>query len=202
MNIYLNTQTILFAITGAILLSSCKKDNNGGAPPAPQKPKVGTTWTYRYYTFYENGGLATTGTITYKAKIEETIGGENWLRINDLGPDTTVYLMKEKAGGLYQYTNNNSYLLCKNPASLNETYNTFNKGSAEDFQVLGVNFTLPTDIGDVVANYYEGTKNGNLIDQIWYNANAWIVRHQVFRKFPMGTVYYKYSAMFLQQIIY
>lgn len=163
---------------------------------------MGTTWTYRYYTFYENGGLATTGTITYKAKIEETIGGENWLRINDLGPDTTVYLMKEKAGGLYQYTNNNSYLLCKNPASLNETYNTFNKGSAEDFQVLGVNFTLPTDIGDVVANYYEGTKNGNLIDQIWYNANAWIVRHQVFRKFPMGTVYYKYSAMFLQQIIY
>lgn len=188
----------------AILLVSCQKESggNGNGNNTGQKPKVGTTWTYRYYTYYQNGGLATSAIIRYKASSEETLGGEKWLKIIEMGPDTTVYFLKEKTGGLYQYANNASNLFCKNPASLNETYTSFNAGSSEDFTVLGVNQVLPTDIGDVPANYYEGRKSGDLIDQFWFNANAWILRHQAYRKLPMGADFFKYKALFLQAIEY
>ncbi len=195
-------RTILPVIAWVYMLMSCQKESGDSNNNNNQKPKLGTTWIYRFHTYYSNGGLATSGTITYKAKSEETINGEKWLKITDVAADTTVYLLKEKTDGLYQYTNNNAYLFCKNPAVLNETYTTYNRGFVEDFKVLGINENLPTDIGDVVVNYYEGSKEGNLIDQIWYNTNAWIVRHQVYRKFPMGTDYYKQSALFLQEITY
>lgn len=91
--------------------------------------------------------MATSQVITHKAKSEENIGGEKWLKIADVGADTTVYFLNTKAGGLYQYTNNNSYLLCKHPAVVNDTYNTFNNGSAEGFTVKTANDTLPTGIG-------------------------------------------------------
>lgn len=188
----------------AITLLSCQKesDNNGNGNNTNQKPKVGTTWTYRYYTYYQNGGLATSATIRYKAISEETLGGESWLKIIEMGPDTTVYYLKEKTGGLHQYANNTSNLFCKNPASLNETYTTFNAGSAEDFTVQGVNQVLPTDIGDVPSNYYEGRKSGDLIDQVWFNANAWILRHHVFKKLPMGTDFFRFKSLFLQELVY
>ncbi len=194
----------LLPALATLLLLSCQKEsgNNGNGNNTNQKPKLGTTWTYRYYTFYTNGGLATTSVVRYKAVAEETLGGEKWLKINEMGPDTTVYYLNEKTGGLYQYANNASQLFCKNPASLNETYTTYNRGSSEDFTVMGVGQVLPTDIGDIPANYYEGRISGELIDQYWYNANAWIVRHQLYRKFPMGTTYYKYSALFIQEIAY
>jgi hypothetical protein len=196
---FLTFRNLLLA--GAVMagIVSCKKDPDPGTNN--QKPKVGTTWTYIYYTYYNNGGLATSGIVTHKAVSEEMLGGEAWLKIKDVAADTVVYWLKEKTGGLYQYTNNSSYILCKSPATLNDTYTTFNKGSAEDFVVKDVNLTLPTNIGDVVVNYYEGSKNGELLDQIWYNSNAWIVRHQVYRKPPLG-VNYKYSALFIQSITY
>ena len=197
---FLTFRTIL--LTGFILsmITSCKKDPDNPGTTA-QKPKVGTTWTYNYYTYYNTGGLATSGIMTHKAVSEEMLGGETWLKIKDVADDTVLYWLKEKTGGLYQYTNNASYVLCKSPATLNETYNTFNKGSAESFIVKDVNLTLPTGIGDVVVNYYEGSKNGELADQIWYNANAWIVRQQGYRKPPLG-VNYKYSALFIRSITY
>ncbi len=202
MKIYRNIKFVVPFLLVITLVSCQKESGNNNNNNTNQKPKVGTTWTYRYYTYYQNGGLATSATIRYKASSEETLGGEKWLKIIEMGPDTTVYYLKEKTGGLYQYANNASNLFCKNPASLNETYTSFNAGSSEDFTVLGVNQVLPTDIGDVPANYYEGRKSGDLIDQVWFNANAWILRHQVYKKFPMGVDFFKYKALFLQEIVY
>ncbi|MFZ1369919.1 MAG: hypothetical protein WAR78_06040, partial [Ferruginibacter sp.] len=130
----------LFTVLGACMISSCQKEIDGivnGATTAPanQKPKLGTTWIYRYNTFYSFGGLLSSKFVTLKAKTEEVHGGETWLNIVDMDADTTVYLLNTKTGGLYQYANNNSYLFCKYPAAVNDTYNTFNKGEFEDFTV-------------------------------------------------------------------
>lgn len=201
----INYIMLLFSFSG-ILLISCQKEItdlvNGNINPANQKPKLGTLWTYRYYTYYAYGGVATSGIIMHKAKTEETIGGEKWLNIVDVNTDTTVYLLNEKTGGLYQYTNNASYLFCKNPASVNDAYTTFFEGGTEDFIVKAVKDTLPTGIGDIPVNYYEGYRGTQLVDLLWYNTNAWIVRKIQYRKPPLGTLFYKYSALFIDNIVY
>lgn len=189
----------------ACIFLSCQKEagNNGnGNNNNTQKPKVGTTWTYTYYTYYPTGGLDKTATLTYKATAEETLGGEKWLKITHTGPDTVVYYLREKTDGLYQYANSNPYLLCKNPATVNETYTSYNSGSSEDFKVLTVNETIQTSLGDIKANSYEGRKSGNLIDLFWFNTNAWIVKHTVYRKFAGATDFYKYSDLFISAIVY
>jgi hypothetical protein len=190
-----------------ILLLSCQKEldwnTNGAITPAEQKPKVGTIWTYRYYTYYSYGQLATSQILNYKAKTEETIGGEKWLKIVNVLTDTTVYLLNTKSGGLYQYTNNNSYLLCKYPALVNDTYTTFNEGTSEDFTVRGVDDSLATGIGDVPLNYYEGVKGGDIIDLLWYNNHAWIVWKYQYKRTPAPAFrYYLYSKMFIDNIVY
>lgn len=181
-----NTSRILSIIFfGGLVLTSCQKEINGepgtGMVNTKQKPKVGTTWTYNYYVFNQNGGLHTSEIIIHRAKAEVILGGEKWLQIVDLAADTTVYLLNEKPGGLYQYTNNSSNLLCKFPATVNDSYITFNEGSTENFTVKAVNDTLPTGIGNVPANYYEGVKGLYLIDLIWYNEYGWIVRKTQYR---------------------
>lgn len=186
-----------FILTGII---ACKGDPP--PTPTPEKPKVGTTWTYTYYTYYTNGGIATSGTMTHKAVNEVTLGGETWLTIKDVAADTVVYYLKEKTGGLYQYTDNNSHLFLKSPATLNESYTTRNRNTVMQYTVKGVNSSLPTNIGDVIVNFYEGYIGVDLIEEIWFNANAWIVRHQVYRKHPLGLNFYKYSALFIQDIDY
>ncbi|MGQ0739260.1 MAG: hypothetical protein ACT4OJ_09395 [Bacteroidota bacterium] len=193
-----------FMITAVITITllSCQKENEGDGTAAGLKPKVGTTWTYSYYTYYSYGGVATTKTVTWKAISEETLGGEKWLKINELGVDTTVYLLREKSDGLYQYINNSANLFCKNPTSPNDTYTSYHRDSVYFFKVSGAGITLPTNIGDIKVNFYEGRKSVNLIDEIWFNANAWIVRHQFYRKAPLATDYYKYSALFIRDITY
>lgn len=197
---------LLLFMAGGIMIISCQKELRGIiADPAVAvlKPKVGTVWIYRYYTYRSiDGGIATSDIVKYVAQNEKIITGEKWLNIVEVGPDTTVYFLQENIDGLYQYTNNNKYLFCKFPAVLNDTYNSFNRGSAEDFIVKGTNDTLTTGIGDVPVNFYEGNKGGLLKDWIWYHKNAWIVRHYVFLKFPLGVVTYRYSGMFLQSIVY
>lgn len=196
-----------------LFFNSCQKEvdyeitSGGTTPPVVQKPKLGTVWTYRYYTFYSlGGGLATSEILVYKAKSEEVFGGEKWLRVVDVATDTTVFLLKEKPDGLYQYINNGANLLCKYPASINDTYNTFYSGETEDFIVKGVNDTLATDIGNIPTNYYETFKDAHLIDQLWYNQNVWIVWRQVNRKGiripPPSTLYFKYSTLYLYSIVY
>jgi hypothetical protein len=189
---------VLFA---ALVLASCKKDDDGGGGTVNQKPKVGTVWVYSYYTYHQNGGIATSKTITWKAIAQETIGGEQWLRVNEQGVDTTVYLLRERSNGLYQYKNNSAQLFCKNPANLNETYTSFYRDTTLTFRVANAAFTLPTNIGDIKANYYEALRNGNLTDEFWFNENAWIVRQQSYRKPALGS-YYKQSAHFIQSVVY
>ncbi len=193
-------------ITGAFSLMSCQKELdglNGGGGVINQKPKLGTTWTYRYYTYNIDGSLHTTEIVTHKAKSEETINGEKWLRIVDVAADTLIYLLNEKTGGLYQYTNSNSYLLCKFPAMLNDTYSTYNEGTPEDFIVKGVNDTLPTGIGNIPVNYYEGFKGPQIIDLIWYNEYAWIVRKIQYRnRSRLIPFFYKYYVFYLDNIVY
>ncbi len=196
--------TLLIVVSAIV---SCQKEidglTDGAINPADQKPKVGTIWTYRFYTYYSYGPLATSKIIYYKAKSEETIGGEKWLKIVDMDADTTAYFLNTKTDVLYQYTNNNPYLLCKYPAALNDTYNSYNDGSAETFTVKGVNDTLATGIGDIPLNYYEGVKTGYIIDLIWYNKNAWIVwETRYFKSIDPPLRYYLYSKMFLDNIVY
>ncbi len=188
------------------VFASCQKEVDGNMSaviiPADQKPKVGTRWIYFYTTYYSYGGVRSVQKLTYKAKNEETLGGEKWLYIVDVATDTTVYYLNVKTGGLYQYTNNSSYLLCKYPAAVNDTYNTFNDGGMEDFTVKAVNDTIPTGIGNIATHYYEGVKNSVIIDFIWYNNKAWIVREIIWRKFPISNVYYRYSTMYIDDILY
>ncbi len=200
---------IIIALTaGCFLISSCQKELDGeilgiSGPPVVLKPKVGTEWTYLYYTYLSlNGGIHTSATIKYRAKEEKLIAGEKWLNIVETGVDTTVYLLQEKADGLYQYTNNAPYLLCKIPAVLNTSYNTFNRGAAENFTVKGVQDSLATNIGYIPVNFYEGSKAGVVTDQLWYHENAWIVRHYGFRKAMLGTTYFKDFGYFLMYITY
>lgn len=199
---------LCFYLISAIGFSlSCQKEvdgtTEGAILPANQKPKLGTQWTYNYTTYLATGGVQESKTLTLKAKSEQSHGGENWLNIVDTETDTTVYLLKTKTGGLFQYTNNNAHLLCKYPASLNDSYTTFNQGETEDFIVKGVNDSLATGIGVVASNYYEGTKNGFIIDYIWYNDNAWLVRQiKWIKKPPPSTAYYRRSTLYIQSIIY
>ena len=203
----------LILITGLILLNSCQKEINGssnstgtgGGGLTGMKPKLGTIWTYRYYTYYPilGGGVRTSGILKLKAKTEEIFLGEKWLNVVDVDADTTFYYLQEKADGLYQYANSNAYLLCKFPAVVNDAYTTFNNGSAEDFIVKSVQDTLATGVGNIPVNFYEGTKLSYLIDQFWYNTNAWIVKKQFYLKAPPPSpLYYKYSAMFIESIVY
>lgn len=187
----------------SLLFSSCQKENKGNNNNnnTAQKPKVGTTWVYSYYTYYNTGGVASTKTVTYKAVSEVTLGGETWLKINETVVDTTVYYLKEKADGLYEYANNTANLFCKEPAAGGQTYTSFHNGATENFTVVSAGITLPTNLGDIKVNYYEGRKNGEQADDIWYNTSAWIVKHQGYRKPPLGTNY-KYSALFIQSITY
>ena len=194
-----------------ISINACQKEinntsNGGGIVTTAQKPKLGTRWTYRYYTYYGygSGGLATSAIIELKAKSEDVLNGEKWLNIVDMATDTTVFLLNEKTGGLYQYTNSKSYLFCKDPAVVNDTYNTFNNGGPENFVVKNVKDTLITGIGNIPTNYYEGSKDGYIVDQVWYNENAWIVKKQVYHLYtPLGAInYYRYSTLFLDKIVY
>jgi len=73
----------------------------------------------------------------------------------------------------------------------------------EDFTVKGVNDTIPTGIGNVATHYYEGVKNGDIIDFIWFKKNAWIVREIIWRRLPApATAYYRYSTLYIDNILY
>jgi hypothetical protein len=208
MKIYSLYFFILLVASSAFI--SCQKeidgitDGSNPVTPVNQKPKVGTVWIYQYTSYNTPGGPAHPKIITHRAQSEETLGGEKWLKIVDVEPDTVVYYLNTKTEGLYQYTNNNPYLLCKYPALVNDTYNTFNEGAAESFTVRGVNDTTATGIGDIPLSRYEGVKTGDIIDMIWYNKNAWIVWDYQYKRvlIPPFSVYYLYSKMFLESIVY
>jgi hypothetical protein len=198
-------------IIGSSVIVSCQKEIDGTIAggtvipvPANQKPKVGTIWTYQYNWFNAPGSPTNSKIVTHRAQSEVILGGEKWLKIVDVEPDTVVYYLNTKTDGLYQYTNNNPYLLCRYPATVNDTYTTFNGGSTEFFTVRGVNDTLSTGLGDIPLSKYEGVKNSDIIDLIWYNKNAWIVWRYLYKRLIISpfTVYYRYSEMYIVSIVY
>lgn len=194
------------------MLFSCQKEIDGlidgsGVTTLPviQKPKVGTLWTYRYYWYNSPGGFTNFKIVNHMAVSEETLGSEKWLKITDVETDTVVYFLKNRTDSLYQYANNNAYLFCKYPAAINDTYNTFNEGSVENFTVRGVNDSSATEIGNIPLTKYEGVKTGFIIDEIWYNKSAWIVwkyQYKVIPLSPFPPLRYLYSRMFLRNIVY
>ena len=201
----------LLLVSAFSLFVSCQKEidgtivgGGGGVIPTNQFPKVGTTWTYHYNYWNTPGGFTNVKMIQHRAVSEETLGGEKYLKIVDVETDTLVYYLNTKNDGLYQYTNSNSYLLCKYPAIVGDTYNTFNAGSTELFTVRGVNDTLATGIGDIPLSKYEGVKNSDIIDVIWYNKNAWIVWKYRYIRTGISPfdVYYLKNQMFIDNIVY
>jgi hypothetical protein len=197
-------------ITALTLLVSCQKEidgtivGGGGVIPANQFPKVGTVWTYRYNWWNSAGGATNTKYVYHRAQKDTTLGGETWLKIVDVDADTTVYFLKTKPDGLYQYTNNNAYLLCKYPATVGDMYNTFNEGSTESFTVRGINDTSATGVGDIPLSKYEGVKGGRIIDEIWYNKNGWIIWKYQYKVFglAMFPIYHPLNRMFIDNIVY
>jgi hypothetical protein len=201
-------------ITGMTILVSCQKEidgtiipggGGGGGNPANQFPRLGTTWTYRYEWYNTPGGPTNTKVINHKAKTEETLGGETWLKIVDVETDTTVYYLKIRNDGLYQYTNNASYLFFKYPATVGDFYSTYNGGGPEDFTVRSMNDSVSTGIGRIPLSNYEGVKGGYIIDVYQYNKNAWIVwqfRYILVPVPPFPPVYTLYSRLFLENIVY
>jgi hypothetical protein len=199
----------LFMILGGCLMSSCQKEIDGTiggtiVPPADQQPRVGTLWIYQYYWNNGAGNPTHFKSVSHRAKSEEILGGEKWLKIVDVETDTTVYFLNTKPDGLYQYANSNPYLLCKYPAAVNDSYTTFNGGATEFFTVRGVNDTIPTALGSIPLSRYEGVKTGYIIDVLWYNKNAWIVWQHQYRLVSVSPapIYYLYSRMFIESIVY
>lgn len=199
---------VLSVLLSAVTMISCQKEIDGtvfqgGVNPTTLTPRVGTTWTYRYYIFHQDGSLYQASIMTFKAKSEDTIAGQKWLRIVDVNTDTTVWLMQPKADGLYQYTGNNVSLFCKEPASVGDVYNTYNDGFPETFYVRTMKDTTATGIGNIPLNYYEGYRSNLRVDLIWYNKNAWIVWKTQYRnRAIVGFFWYKHSSLFLDQIVY
>jgi hypothetical protein len=200
-------------IVAVTLFVSCQKEidgtivsggGSGGGLPANQYPKVGTIWTYRYNWWNSAGGTTNTKIIYHKAVKDTSLGGETWLKIMDVETDTTVYFLKTKTDGLYQYTNSNAYLLCKYPATIGDTYNSFNEGSAESFTVRGVNDSAATGIGNIPLSKYEGVKGGIIIDVIWYNKNGWIIWKYQYKVFglAMFPIYHLLNQMYIDNIVY
>jgi hypothetical protein len=212
-------KTVFIILLTGLLFSSCQKevdgsiDGGGSVVPVKQKPKVGTVWTYRYYTYYAfpAGGLATSEILQYKAKSEDVIAGEKWLNIVDTRNDSTAYLFQEKTDGLYRYVNNKSYLYCKSPAALNDTYTSYtnatgvglaiSSASEKVFMVKALHDTIPTGVGNIPTVYYEGMANSRLLVQLWYNEYVWIAREQAYSVTPFG-LYYRFSSLYLDKIDY
>lgn len=164
---------LVVTVSSLLILFSCKKESN--APPVPDSPRLGTKWTYQYKTFDGGGMLADTYIFSYRATNEVNLGGETWLNITDsLG--ATFFMLRLKPDGLYQYANNNAQLLCKDPATVGESYISYNDGADETFTVYSLNtlINLPYPTNNVYVNIYNGEKAGILEDIIWYNKDLWI----------------------------
>jgi len=208
---------LMLLLAAGFVFCSCQKEitvdngsgaGGGGGGTTNQKPKVGTVWTYRYYTYYgfTGGGLATSAVLKLRAKSLDVSGGEQWLNIVDTDTDTTVFFLNEKTGGLYDYTNSSSYLFCKYPAVVNDTYNSYLSGKTET--VVVKNITDSTTIGisgnpvSIPVIYYEGSSGGNIYDKFWYNEYAWIVKRETYKVNPFSGYYYRYSTLALDNIVY
>ncbi|PWT95471.1 MAG: hypothetical protein C5B52_17765 [Bacteroidetes bacterium] len=160
-------------------ISSCSKSNSGSVntPPA-NGPQVGTKWTYVLEKFDGSGNLNSTTNVVYTAVSEQTIGSDKWLAVTDPG-GSTVFLLSKKADGLYQYTGAAGALICKDPASVNDTYTSKIDGKDEIFTVISKDTTIHVPYGDQKVYNYRGDVDGQTQDLIWYKSSAWFVKKEV-----------------------
>jgi hypothetical protein len=182
-NKIMNRFPILLFIAAFTLLS-CKKNSTTGNEAAPTKPRVGSKFTYRYKTFTQGGVVLTSQDLVYSITAEQTLGGEKWFQYSD--PTGAPWLLLNvKTGGLYQYANNASQLLCKFPAALNETYTAFNNGATETFTAKAVDSLLVAPIADIKVNMYESVAGGHVTGYNFYNADYGLVKREIWQLNPI-----------------
>lgn len=167
---------VLFVIP--VLFFHCKKENP--AEPAKKQPKQGTLWTYNLKKYNAGGGLLSTTQVTYKISSEQTIGSEKWFVVTALAGDT-VWILKQKSDGLYQYQFVTGQLLCKDPAFANDSYVTQNDGNTETFLIKAKDYPYTAPFGELLVYNYEGKAGSVLRDVIWYNSEVWFARKDVYR---------------------
>ncbi len=192
-------RTLLLPLTLiAFLYSNCKKDD---APVARTEVSLGTEWTYRYKKFDAAGVINKTISVKYRVSSEQSISGEKWFVITD-STQTPLFVLTTRTDGLYQYTNSNDYLLCKYPATANETYSSYNNGEDEDFTVKEAGATVNVPKGDIMVNRYEGEQGGIVKDIIWYNPDFWFVKKEVFTTNILTGLYHIDTRLELVDIQY
>lgn len=182
----------------SFILFACKKET---VEQIPTSPRLGTTWTYIYKTFDGGGTILTTSTVKYKATSELTLAGEKWLKITD-SVNNTLFILRQKADGLYQFLNDTARLLCKFPATVNDEYTSFNNGSPENFKVTNVNMDLYVPKGNIVVNRYEGMKDGHMEDIFWYNKDIWLAKMEKYAANIIVTTYHRDKRWELSAIDY
>ena len=74
----------------------------------------------------------------------------------------------------------------------------FRRVFATGFREVGASAAAATDDG---CELFHNLSRRDLLDQIWFNTEAWIVRHQTYKRPVLGP-YYKYSALFIESIVY
>jgi hypothetical protein len=167
---------LLSMILLVLLLSHCSKDEG---TPARTEVSLGTQWTYRYKKFDAVGVINKTFTVKYKVSSEQMIGSDKWFVITD-STQAALFVLIKKADGLYHFTSNSPHLLCKFPATVNDTYTSYNNGEDELITVKEVGSTVTVPKGDIVVNRYEGEQGAIIKDIIWYNPDFWFVKKEVF----------------------
>jgi hypothetical protein len=170
-------------VAAATLTVSCKKSSTAVDTPVT-KPRVGSKFTYRYKTFYPSGLILSSQDVVYSITAEVTLGGEKWFQFSD--PSGAPWLLLNvKTGGLYQYANNASNLLCKYPAVRNETYTAYNNGAVETFTAKAIDSILVAPIADIKVNMVESTVGGYVTGYNFYNPDYWLVKREVWQVYPV-----------------
>jgi len=194
-------QVLLVFLVAGTMFVSCSKSSDDPTTPTVKKPALNTKWTYQLDSYNTGNTSFSSTTVVHTASSQVSMGGETWLRVTD---DTMglVFLLNAKTGGIYQYDNGASNLLCKYPAAVNDVYNTSNGGEPETFTVKYTNFSLIPVSGAEFKNITmnEGVKNSVVRDQLWYSDEVWIARRETWK--PVGLNTLRRYRWILQSISY
>ena len=159
------------------VLGSCSKSSD--SQPARTKPMLGTKWTYWYKKFDATGVLSKAFRVIYQISAEQTVNNETWFTVTD-STQSAIFVLTQRADGLYHLVNSTPYLLCKYPANVNDTYNSYNNGDDELVTVKETGITVNVPKGDIVSTRYEGEQGGVLKDILWYNPDVWLVKKETY----------------------
>jgi hypothetical protein len=195
-------RNLLLSALLLLILASCQKEIAFSTTPVvTYQPQLGTRWTYRSYTYNLSGSLNSTVDEFYRISSIDTLGGEPWFNVTDSDANT-VFHLKVRPDGLYQYTNNSSNLLCKDSAALGDSYTTYNNGGPEVFTVSGLKDTVDVGAVAVSTTFYTGVKNSYTVDYILYNKAYWFLEKDIRRFNPFTGTMVNVSKLELLAIAY